>query len=338
MRVLIVGGGIAGSSIYRMLKKNGIDVTLIEPRIKKPFPSLIHSLLLKGKDIDLSKLSLDFYRKFSIPYFPFKSYTLGNIDSKIIDSWTSAGVSINIRYVNWLNAEAIEAIGGDGLVLVGNLINNTEKVNSPANIIIDKRKNLGFVKIDDKLHNADLIILSAGAWSKYLINIKLPIKTYYCWASLVLSKRKEVGSNIIYDYKNYFYSRPVLGIGLPFAIMGDGKTIEASPYQKQICIDDKEEVMMRISRRLGEIKDLYTTGSFCEATPDMKPAYGKVADNVYYIGGFDGYGAEVGPGLSSVLVEEIISGKESNEFKEYKLDRFSNFSDNFEIGQEPHEL
>ncbi|AKA73381.1 FAD-dependent oxidoreductase [Saccharolobus solfataricus] len=336
LKVIIVGGGIVGSSIYRLLKKNGIEVQLIDPKVKRPFPSLIHSLLLKGKDIELAKLSLNFYKKFNIPYYPFKSYTLGKINSSIIDSWISAGVNINVKYVNWINDQAIEAIGGDGLVSIGSLINSTEKIIYQSNIVIDKGK--GFVKINNKLYESDLIILSAGAWSKYLINVKLPVKTYYCWASLFLSKKKEVGSNIIYDYVNNFYSRPVIGLGFPLAIMGDGKAIETTPLQQNICIEDKNEVSARISRRLGEVKELYTSGSFCEATPDMRPAYGKIAENVYFIGGFNGYGAEVGPGLAHVLVEEILSKKEDTYFTEYRLERLNGYDGNFEIGQEPHEL
>ncbi|QXJ30666.1 FAD-dependent oxidoreductase [Saccharolobus shibatae] len=336
LKITIVGGGIVGSSIYRMLKKNGIEVRLIDPKIKRPFPSLIHSLLLKGKDIELAKLSLNFYKKFNIPYYPFKSYTLGKINSSIIDSWISAGVNINVKYVNWINDETVEAIGGDGLVSVGSLINYTEKITYRASIFVNEGK--GFIKINDKLYESDMIILSAGAWSKYLINVKLPVKTYYCWASLFLSRKKEVGSNIIYDYVNNFYSRPVIGLGLPFAIMGDGKVIEATPFQQNICIEDKNEVSSRISRRLGEVKELYTSGNFCEATLDMRPAYGKIAENVYYIGGFNGYGAEVGPGLANILVEEILSKKEDTYFKEYKVERFNEYNDDFEIGQEPHEL
>ncbi|QGA67943.1 FAD-dependent oxidoreductase [Sulfolobus sp. E11-6] len=336
LKITIVGGGIVGSSIYRMLKKNGIEVQLIDPKIKKPFPTLIHSLLLKGKDIELAKLSLNFYKKFNIPYYPFKSYTLGKISSSIIDSWISAGVNISIKFVNWINDEAIEAVGGDGLVSIRSLISYIENI--PYNSYIFVKQNRGFIKLNDKLYESDFIILSAGAWSKYLINLKLPVKTYFCWASLFLSRKKEVGSNIIYDYINNFYSRPVIGLGLPFAIMGDGKAIETTPFQQNICIEDKNEVSSRISRRLGEVKELYTSGNFCEATPDMRPAYGKVAENVYYIGGFNGYGAEVGPGLASVLVEEILSKKEDTYFKEYRLERFNDHNDDFEIGQEPHEL
>jgi len=334
---MIIGGGIVGSSIYLLLKKLGINTVLIDPNIRKIFPSLIHSLLLKGKDIELARLSLDFYRMFRIPYIPFKSYTIGDIDSRLLNLWSSVGVNINQKFVNWLDSDAIEAVGGDGLVYIKNLLSKAERIIKYARVIIDKNKE-GIVKIENTTYEPDLIILSAGAWSKYLVNIKIPIKTYYCWASLIISNRKEIGSNIIYDYVNYFYSRPVMGLGLPFAIAGDGKTIEANPYERKICIDDKREVILRISKRFGYVKDLYTSGSFCEATPDMKPAFGKIAENVYYIGGFNGYGAEVGPGLASILVNEIINKKDSDEFREYKLERFNNFSDDFEIDKEPHEL
>ncbi|MEM3329596.1 MAG: FAD-dependent oxidoreductase, partial [Saccharolobus sp.] len=68
MRIVIVGGGIVGSSIYRILKKEGLEVTLFDAGTKRQFPTLIHSLLLKDQDIELSKKSLEFYNKFRIPY------------------------------------------------------------------------------------------------------------------------------------------------------------------------------------------------------------------------------------------------------------------------------
>ncbi|MEM0131931.1 MAG: FAD-binding oxidoreductase [Saccharolobus sp.] len=336
MRIVIVGGGIVGSSIYRILKKEGLEVTLFDAGTKRQFPTLIHSLLLKDQDIELSKKSLEFYNKFRIPYIKMRSYTIGNIDSRLLDLWTSAGVNINEKFVSWLGTNAIEAIGGDGLVSISALQNSIEKITARVNVIVDK--GYALIKIGDKTYKPDLVIISAGAWSKYIVNIKLPIKSYYCWAFLGLARHREIGSNIIYDYINYFYSRPVIGLGLPFAIMGNGKAIDASPYEKISCIEDKDEVINRISKRLGIVKDLYTSGNFCEATPDMRPAYGKISENVYYIGGFNGYGAEVGPGLATILSEEIITGKEQTDFKKYRIERFKNFDDNFEIGKEAHEL
>ncbi len=336
MRVVIVGGGITGSSLYLILKKSGFDVILIDSNVKrKPFPTLIHSLLLKDKDVELAKLSLDFYKKFKILYRDFRSYTIGKIDSRLLNLWNSVGVELNEKYIDWLNTNAIEAIGGDRLVSISGLINLTERI--ITNPRIEVKNDKGFLKIGNSTHEVDIIILAAGAWSKYIINVSLPVKTYYCWAMSIISNKRQVGEFIIYDYVNYFYSRPIVGLGLPFAIAGNGKSIESSPYDK-VCIADKEEVIRKISNRLGFVKELYTNGNFCEATMDMRPAYGKVAENVYYIGGLNGYGAEVGPGLATVLSSEILSNKELDNYKEYRIDRFSRFNDDFEIGKEPHEL
>ncbi|WP_246252972.1 FAD-dependent oxidoreductase [Acidianus brierleyi] len=328
LKIVIIGGGIAGSSLYIQLKKKHHEVFVIDPRIRKIFMTLIHSLLLKDSDVIIAKKSLDFYIENKIPLKEFKSITIGKIDAKLIDLWSQVGVKIEKDKIDWLNTEGIVAEHGDRLVYVKRMIDSIPIVKEKA--FISQKGNNVEVLVNNKKIDADIFILASGPWNNLLFNVIS--KSYYCWASLVITRNKILDNIFIYDYEKEFYSRPFLGIGLKTAIVGDGKTIEAKPGTK-INVNPLE-VITKAQERLGNLRHIYTSGEFCEGTPDMRPAYGRLLDNLFYIGGFNGYGAEIGPGIASLLVDMIENGYEN---KEYLLDRFRGIK-NFELGREAHEL
>jgi len=334
MKFIIIGRGIVGSSLYYILRLNGIESKVIDPAEKKIFPTLIHSLLLKGIDVELAYRSLKFYEKLKIKLYEVPSFTIGKISEDLIKLWQEYGVEVNNVYLDVLETEGILAKFSDRLVNIRNLIDRVPFIKGNARVIV--RENKAKLILNGKEYAEDdyNIILSAGAWSKYLININLPTKSYYCWAYLGLSKR-EFDKMIIYDYELNFYSRPFLNQGLPIIIAGNGRSIEAKPWEKVNIESDEKEVLFRIRLRLKRFTKIVSLGNYCEATADMKPAYGRICDNLYYIGGLNGYGAEIGPGLAEVLFN-FIKGKE--EIREYNMERFKNWSEDFEIGKEPHEL
>ncbi len=309
-----------------MFKKAGFEVKIIDPRIRRIFPSLIHSMLLVGKDVYLSKLALDFYKEFNVETKEFPSFTIGNVDEKLIKLWEEYGVKIEERRL--LNSQGLYALGGDRLVYIKRMIDSVPIIKEKGSIII--RGNKAVVKINNHEIDTDKIILSAGPWNNQIFDV--PTKSYYCWASLTLTQNNELDRMFIYDYELNFYSRPFLGIGIKTAIVGDGEAIESKPCQR-IKVNP-EDVMSRARKRLGDLKVIYTSGEFCEGTPDMRPAYGRLLDNLYFIGGFNGYGAEVGPGVARLLFNFITKGEED---KDYIIDRFNGIKD-FKIGKEPHEL
>ncbi|QKR00333.1 FAD-binding oxidoreductase [Metallosphaera tengchongensis] len=326
MKFAIVGRGILGSSLYFMLTKAGHEVKVIESRKRRVFPSLIHSLLLKGKDVQLAMESLKFYREFNVPMREFPSLTIGKVSMDVITQWQEVGVQIREEYVGWISSDAIVALGGDRLVYVSKLIYAVPYIEGSAEIDLSK----GVVSVGGKQVKADKIIVTAGPWNPCLVGVKS--KSYYCWATLIYSKIRELGSHFVYDYEKGFYSRPVIGLATGMAIVGDGKAVESPPGNRVSL--DKEEVMAKVRDRVGHFVPLYTAGEFCEGTPDMKPSYGKIGENVYYAGGLDGYGAEVGPGLAKLLLDLIMKGEVE---REYYAERFSEVGD-FTIGREPHEI
>lgn len=335
-KIIIVGRGIVGASLYHILRDRGIEAVVVDNDEKKVFPTLIHSMLLKGSDVELAYRSLNIYKKFNIEIKEFVSFTIGSIPSEYINNWREYGIKVDFKYIEWLNKEVLVAIGSDRLVNVKQLVSRVPYIKGEAKIIINREKEAKIIINREKELIPDYIILTAGAWSKYiLISTSLPTKSYFCWAILGISNKRELDKIIIYDYELGFYTRPFLGLELPLFIAGNGESIEAKPWEK-VIVKDEELLVSKLKLRFGNIKKIVRYGNYCEATPDMRPIYGKLADNLYYIGGLNGYGAEVGPALAEILVNYMFYGKE--EFKEYNIDRFKKWDQNFKIDKEPHEL
>ncbi len=58
-----------------------------------------------------------------------------------------------------------------------------------------------------------------------------------------------------------------------------------------------------------------------------------------FMGGFDGYGAEVGPALALALTEYLFNGSWPGYAKPYLIDRFgNNWPSTWDISTEAHEL
>ena len=328
MKVLIVGRGIAGSSLYYLFKENGSKVHVVESGFRRFYPTLIHSLLLKGRDIDLALESLSFYASHKVPLFLYPSYTLGKIPPEVVDKWISMGFNIEEKYVPWLGQDAIIGHDTDRLVGVKKLIDSVPYIKGQISVDEQYRVFLDGEEISNKY---DLIIVASGAWNSFTVKSTLPLRSYYCWAWAVLTPNRVLDKVFIYDYELGFYSRPLFGIGSFFSIVGDGDTIECSPFSPQS--GDKRAVK-EASKRLGPLIPIYKGDGYCEGTPDMKPVYGQISEKIYYIGGLNGYGAEVGPGIAKLLFNFIVNGEED---KEYSASRFRGVGD-FKIGKEPHEF
>lgn len=325
MKVLVIGRGISGSTLYYLFKESGHSVTVVESEFRKFYPTLIHSVLLKGKDIELAIESKRFYTSHNVPIIHYPSYTIGKLDPKIVDEWLSYGFNVKEKYVDWLGTSTIMGEGTDSLVNIKKLIDSVPYIKGVAKL------EKGKVKVNGEEIDADVVILSSGAWNAYFVDKKLPLKSYYCWAWVTLNHNTILDKVFVYDYELGYYSRPLFGLGMRLNIIGDGDTIGSSPFVKQK--GDKKAVE-RARERLGDLRPIIMGEGYCEGSPDMRPLYGRISDNIYIVGGLNGYGAEVGPGIAKLLFEYITKGVEE---KEYMIDRFPHLDD-FELGKEPHEL
>ncbi|MCG2889063.1 MAG: FAD-binding oxidoreductase [Sulfolobales archaeon] len=327
MRVVIVGGGILGSSLYILLKEKGHDVLVLDSGERKFYPTLIHSTLLKGKDVELAKESLNLYRRWRVPTFGFPSYTFGLKDRSIVNRWSSEG--LDVREVEFLGDSAILGVDTDRLVSVTSLRKVVPKVSVKA--FVEVVGNLAKVRTDSREIVPDLVFLTAGAWNPYSTNVKLPSRSYYCWAYAVTTPSEVFDRVFVYDYELGFYSRPLFGLGMRTAIVGDGEYVVSDPFGKP---SHSDRPLRNVEKRLGKVRPFFEGDGFCEGTKDLRPAIGRIADNAYWIGGLDGYGAEIGPALAEMALNFALKGEID---KEYSAERLTGLKD-FEWNKEPHEL
>ncbi|MGC9105186.1 MAG: FAD-binding oxidoreductase [Thermoprotei archaeon] len=327
MKVVIIGSGVFGSSLYRLLKERGVEALVVDSGDRKFYPTLIHSLLLKGKDVDLALESLRLYRKWGVRAFEFPSYTFGVKDKKQADFWSSRG--LDVRETEFLGFPAIMGRGTDRLVSINDLRSPVPKVKARA--FLEVRGSKGIVRIDSHEVQPDLVFLTAGAWNPYSTNASLPTRSYYCWAYAVTTTSPLFDRVFVYDYELGFYSRPLFGLGMRVAIVGDGEFVVARPGEK---VEHSVRPLKEVRKRLGEVRPFYKGDGYCEGTKDLRPAVGRVADNAYWVGGLNGYGAEIGPALAEMALEFALRGEID---KEYSAERLNGVRD-FDWSKEPHEF
>lgn len=218
--------------------------------------------------------------------------------------------------------------GSDRLVWIGSFIKSTPVVKGEARLSVNGGKTR--VTVEGVQLSADYVILAAGAWNSKLYP-EVRSKSYFCWAVAAYGPR-QLDSSFVYDYELGFYSRPLLGLGLPLGILGDGDVVECEPEERLRV--DYRNLVREASKRLGKLTPLYVGWGHCEGSPDMRPAYGRLRDDLLYVGGLDGYGAEVGPAVAEMVVDLVLKGEEK---AGYLVDRFDDVQD-FRLGREPHEL
>lgn len=329
VNIAVIGGGIAGSSVALLLRERGHRVTLVDQGIPRVNKVLINSNLLKGSDIELSVTSVELYRRWGVRILEYPSLTIGEIPQDLVESWRKIARVVEEKYVDWLGVRALESWGTDRLVFLRDLFDRARAMKGRAELLED-----GIVRVVGERVKFDVVVLASGAWNGEMM--RLPLKSYYCWASTVLTQRREVGSYMVYDYEYGFYSRPLAGRGLPLALVGDGETLETKVGR--VPCYSTEGVLTRVRSRFGKVVQLHVGGNYCESSPDMGPVAGEVRDKVFVIGGLNGYGAEVGPGLAKLLVDEIEGvGKV---YPEYSLHRFrrETWGKDFPLGRERHEI
>jgi len=129
--------------------------------------------------------------------------------------------------------------------------------------------------------------------------------------------------------------------GLSVIVGGDGNVeVERPGSGKGVNEEVMRDVTNRLRLRFGWLVRIGSGFGYCEGTPDMRPLVGPlIEDKLYIIGGFNGYGAEVGPALALALVEYMLSGSWPNYAKPYLMSRFSGgWPSTWDVNREAHEL
>ncbi|ADN49928.1 NAD(P)/FAD-dependent oxidoreductase [Vulcanisaeta distributa] len=372
MNVIIIGGGVIGTVLTHLFSLRGVNVTLINSGLQKPRFPLIHSKLLRfPEDIRLARISEDVYMELSRELRvdvlrPMESITIipeacYNDALHIMSMWYEVGAKVRVisdvhEYgLKRVNDQEIYifSTNGDNFVNYLSLMNRVHKIDGVN--YINGTATIKFsdhdvrVLINDNELKGDYVILASGAWNSIMIRnagLNVPLLPYKCQAAAFISRGI---STIVYDYVLNIYVRP-LGLridnalnklGLSIIVGGDGNSKVTEPGRDRgVDREFLNEVRGKVRARLGRVLLIGSRFGYCEITPDMRPVVGTVgSENLLLIGGFNGYGAEVGPALALAVVNYVISGSWPDYARPYLIDRFgNNWPSTWDIGVEAHEL
>ncbi len=364
-----MGCGIVGTFIAWMLKNSGVHVQAFSLRRKYPSIGLIQSLMQKyEEDIIMAKLSRDIYHKVSKEYnltnaiSIVKSYTIVRKDrEKYVDElckkWIDVGA--NVKKLTSLDDvpfrvyddEIVYRCDNDYIINIDIMIDKIWKdIKIKKGIATIKRSgdNVKVIVNNCEISERfDYIVISCGAWSRKILEnaeFKLPLISYKCQAGLFLIDTKS-SEYILYDYVNRMYVRPggylsKIRLGkLRFMVCGNGNTPPQEPEENpKVEYWFSREIIDKLKKRYNTV--LYVKGSagYCDTTPDGKPLIA-ILKNVIVVSGFDGYGAEIGPGIAKCIADFIIRGRLEKMCERYLAGRFNRLEHSQKLPEiEAHEL
>ncbi len=374
MRIIIVGGGVIGSIVTSLLAKEGHDVVLIDAGLQTPRVPLIHSKLLRFKhDIELARISEGVYEELSrtfnveltrkyttITILPNECFE--NNVRRLLGIWSQIGIKIEWLSKDELRHYGLRSVNRDEIVL---RCENADCLVDVRRIIRHARKlNVNYIRCKAELslkndrvkvlckgeeYDGDYVVLACGAWNSTLlrrIGVKAPLRPYKCQAIAFLKAKST--KFILYDYTLGIYARPlgtrledVLNwLNLSIIISGDGNSPVVEPTAcRGVDEEFKREITAKVRRRfIGIIKSIEGGFGFCEGTPDTFPLVGLIAENAILIGGFNGYGAEIGPALAKGIVEFLKFGKWPDYVRPYLITRFKEWPETWDVNREAHDL
>ncbi|MEM0277732.1 FAD-binding oxidoreductase [Pyrobaculum sp.] len=307
MRAVILGGGIAAVFTAYFLRERGFDVVGVGGEVSYPLVSLVLTTSMPHReDIELALRSLEIWKKFVNP----KEVISVDILPRWVDLSRLRGVSYEVvDKVDGvrLAADEVAVLTRDYLIPVRDVVSRLRRElgfsNSYGLLKVEGRR--AVVVANGGRIEGDVVVLAAGYKNSILAGeagVRLPLAPYECYAVLLVTGRKARRYSIG-DYVLGWYGRP----GPPLLyIAGDGcgRVGEGPPpnYQRRLA--------NLVSQRLGAAIPLYLKVGYCEVGPHGGPLYGKhpELENLYVIGGFNGYGSMVGPALAERLAE-LMAGR-----------------------------
>lgn len=318
MRVAVVGGGIAGVFTSYFLKKAGVEVLGFGGNLEYPLASLVLTMSMPDpRDIEMAKESLEVYKSIDA----VEPVTSVDILPEGVDlsPLRRAGVKYTIvdRYEGLrLERGEVGVITTDYMIPIRRIVKRLRRelgfLDAEAKLAVDG--GTVYIKARGEKIKADAVVLAAGASNADIardIGLRLPFKPYSCYAALFLVPPRIRGLSIG-DYVLGWYGRPGLG---PFYIAGDGCGRAYSGPPKGYA----RKIGRLISRRAGWAVPIFAKSGICEGSPTGGPLMGRVPyfDNLYVIGGLDGYGSMVGPALAKRLASAIVKGSTDEVIEEY---------------------
>lgn len=341
MRVIVVGGGIAGSFTSYFLSLRGVKVTLVSDKPKYPRVGLVLSVLLASlDDVALAARSLAIYRMLEresgvklVHTFPV--YEIfpeeADIPEILVEAWRRAGENVRrlevyeareetgllIREDEWVLGGGRDYVVSIGRV-IGILRSRVKVVRGRARLRRDGSGEI-YVYVGGRRLKGDVVVLAAGPWNRLLasdIGVRLPLVTYGARALLLLGPRRLTRISLS-DNVYSFYSRPTdkpLLNSLGLFLAGNGNVPGVAPgAPKRIDAKYVSGIVRGIARRVGRRPlRMWSGWGVLEMSLDHFPLVGlaEPQSTLYVIGGLNGYGATVGPALAEILADAVLRGEE----------------------------
>ncbi|MFN3803926.1 MAG: NAD(P)/FAD-dependent oxidoreductase [Pyrobaculum sp.] len=314
MRVVILGGGIAAVFTALFLEERGFRVVKIGGEVAYPLASLVltHSMPNR-EDVELSIESLSIYRRFVEP----REVTSIDILPRWVDLSSLSGVrhEVTERIEGLrLNDGEIAVITKDYLIPVRKVVKRLRRELGFLNAygLLKVRDGRAHVVADGERVEGDVVVLAAGYRNKLLAEkagVTMPLMPYECYAAVCIASRN-LWRYSIGDYILGWYGRPAVP---PLYIAGNGcgKFGQGPPPRYG------EKIGNLISQRGGKVIPLYVKTGYCEVGPHGGPLYGRhpEVENLYVIGGLNGYGGMVGPALARRLADIITDRGRGGAFR-----------------------
>lgn len=324
MKVVVLGGGIAGVFTAYFLREGGFDVVGIGGEVEYPLASLVLTLSMPHReDIEMARRSLEIYRELT----PVKEVVSIDILPRRVDLSVLSGVPHEVLD----SVEGVELGPDEVAVVTRDYLIPVRKVVERLRRELGFKKALGLLKVsggkayvvaDGGRVDADVLVLAAGYRNSILAReagLEIPLRPYECYAVLYLASKKLWGLSIG-DYVLGWYGRPATP---PFYIAGDG----CGEYGRGLPPGYVNRLTNLVKSRVRHVFPLYAKVGYCEVGPRGGPLYGRhpEVENLYVIGGFDGYGSMLAPALAERLAS-LIGGVEVED--DYRLERF--YGENFD--------
>jgi len=363
--VIIIGGGINGCSLAYYLYKKNIDVTLFEKNylssgatgkcgagIRQQWSTKENAKLAIDSVKIFEKLSEELGMDIE---FRQGGYLVAVHDKKEmkqaeknVEMQRALGLKVDILtpkeiadIAPILDVKGMKAIGATFCPTDGHANpfkttfayaraaeKNGAKIYTHTNVtdILVNNKKVQGVKLENKeIINSDIVVNSAGVWSKELakkVGVKLPNKPLR--KEIIATERfKPVFDCMVISFKD----------GIYFSQQKEGHIVGGIPLEKKPgfkteptfdFIKHMAKTLTRYAPVLKHVKILRHWTGFYDVTPDARPIIGETQNIKGFIqcNGFSGHGFMLSPMVTKILTDYIAKNKTSDILENLNLNRF----------------
>ena len=176
------------------------------------------------------------------------------------------------------------------------------------------------------------LIIAGGALSSQIANMfncKLNFDTYSTQAAILSSSNSSASFSslpIIYKTKSGVYGRPISSSSFLF---GDGsKKYYNNPSNFKSHADKKflDNISQQANEFLPNQSLIYTQKNWSglyTSSQDSRPVLGKLDENIFFLGCYNGLGIMLAPGCSKLLVDYIVNNDIHDSFSSFDIQRFN---------------